>query len=253
MRKLLFVVLIPFLVACSAERGLVDGEPLDNVGDSAPLLSESVAPLNILVFGGSSGVGLQTTKLALARGHTVTSVTRHPDRMPIKHERLNNQKGDITQRDSFDHLIQAQDAIISTIGLKPTRKEVWVYSKGMKNVLAAMNDHGVERVLTITGIGAGNSKGHGGFFYDKILNPLMLKTGYDDKTRQEKILASSVTQWTIVRPGFFDDKAPKQQYRVVMGMQGFTSGSIQRADVAHFLISAVEQNIYLRDTVFLSN
>jgi putative NADH-flavin reductase len=253
MRNLVFLVIIHFLVACSAERGQVNGEPLDHIGDATPVLSESVMPLKILIFGGSSGVGLQTTKLALARGHTVTSVTRHPDRMPIEHARLNNQKGDITQRDSFDHLIQAQDAIISTIGLKPTRKEIWVYSKGITNVLAAMNDHGVDRVLTITGIGAGNSKGHGGFFYDKILNPLMLKTGYDDKTRQEEILVSSDTQWTIVRPGFFDDKAPKQQYRVIMELQGFTSGSIARADVAHFLLSAVEQNNYLRHTVFLSN
>ena len=210
MRKVLIAILIPFLAACSAERGSVNGKSLENVGDPAPVLSESVAPLNILIFGGSSGVGLQATKLALARGHTVTSVTRHPERMPIEHQRLNNQKGDITQRNSFDQLIKNQDAIISTIGSKPTRNKIWVYSKGMANVLAAMNDHGVDRVLTITGIGAGDSKGHGGFFYDKILNPLMLKTGYDDKTRQEAILSGSESEWTIIRPGFFDDEAPEK-------------------------------------------
>ena len=38
-----------------------------------------------------------------------------------------------------------------------------------------------------------------------------------------------------------------------MDMQGFTSGSIARADIAHFLLSAVEQKTYLRNTVFLSN
>ena len=253
MRKFFTSLLVVLLAACSAEYGNVNGESLDTVGNSAPVLSEHPAPLKILIFGGTSGVGLQMTELALARGHAVTSVTRHPERMSIEHPRLNNQKGDITKRDSFDHLFKDQDAIISAIGLKPTRKEIWVYSKGIGKVLAAMQDHSVDRVLSITGIGAGDSKGHGGFFYDKILNPLMLKTGYDDKTRQEEILVSSDTQWTIVRPGFFDDNAPKQQYRVIMELQGFTSGSIARADVAHFLLSAVEQNNYLRDTVFLSN
>jgi len=34
---------------------------------------------------------------------------------------------------------------------------------------------------------------------------------------------------------------------------GLVSGSISRADVAHFLLASVEQNSYVQQTVFLSN
>lgn len=52
------------------------------------------------------------------------------------------------------------------------------------------------------GIGAGDSKGHGGFFYDRIFYPLLLKAVYSDKDRQESLIRASNADWTIVRPGF---------------------------------------------------
>jgi putative NADH-flavin reductase len=173
--------------------------------------------------------------------------------MPIEHDNLNNLKGDITDSNTFNNLVGGKSAIISTIGLKPSSNDVTVYSQGIKNVLAAGKDAGTNRIVTVTGIGAGDSKGHGGIFYDRILNPLLLKTDYADKTRQEKILKSSDSQWTIVRPGFLVDEASEKAYRVLDKTDGLVSGSISRADVAHFLLASVEQNTYVQQTVFLSN
>jgi hypothetical protein len=45
-----------------------------------------------------------------------------------------------------------------------------------------MRRQGIRRLICITGIGAGDSKGHGGFLYDRLFNPLLLKTIYADKT-----------------------------------------------------------------------
>jgi putative NADH-flavin reductase len=233
--------------------GTVNGEAVANYGEPAPTLANVHEPLDLLIFGGTSGIGLETTKLALARGHRVTSITRRPERMAIAHENLLNLKGDITDRSSFDHLLAAKNAVISTIGLKPNNNEVTVYSDGMSNVLAAASDAGVNRILTITGIGAGDSKGHGGIFYDRILNPLLLKADYADKTRQEKILKSSDSFWTIIRPGFLIDEASTKGYRVLSNTDGLVSGSISRADVAHFLIASLENDTHVQETVFLSN
>ena len=61
---------------------------------------------------------------------------------------------------------------------------------------------GVRRLICVTGIGAGDSKGHGGFLYDRIFNPLLLKTIYEDKDRQESLIKASDVDWVIVRPGF---------------------------------------------------
>lgn len=254
MKKLSFITVLLLLIsACGSGKGTINGQPLSNTGETAPMLSESTVPLNILIFGGTSGIGLETTKLALSRGHMVTSITRHPERMSVEHSNLTNLKGDITKRDTFNSLIDGKDAVVSTIGLGPSRKKVTVYSEGMKNVLAAMNQFNAKRVLTISGIGAGDSKGHGGFFYDQILNPFLLKQDYADKERQESILRSSDSNWTIVRPGFLTDASSIKNYRVIQNMDGIISGDITRADVAHYLVAAIEQNNNVGETVFLTN
>ncbi|MFT5137217.1 MAG: putative NADH-flavin reductase [Arenicella sp.] len=250
---LVLIAVVGTLALQMGGEGTVNGELIANYGEAAPALADAHKQLDLLIFGGTSGIGLETTKLALARGHRVTSITRRPERMAIEHENLLNLKGDITDRSSFNHLFVGKSAIISTIGLKPNSKEVRVYSEGMTNVLAAASDAAVNRILTITGIGAGDSKGHGGIFYDRMLNPLLLKADYADKTRQENILKSSDSSWTIVRPGFLIDAASSKDYRVLNKTEGLVSGSISRADVAHFLMAALEYDSHVRETVFLSN
>ena len=45
----------------------------------------------------------------------------------------------------------------------------------------------VSRLVCITGIGAGDSAGHGGFLFDNLIFPLLLRKVYADKNRQEAI------------------------------------------------------------------
>jgi putative NADH-flavin reductase len=241
------------LVACSGGNGTKNGEPLLAFGNEAPTLEQDPEQLDLVIFGGTAGVGLQTVKLALARGHKVTSISRRPERMTLKHDNLSNVKGDFIKSDSYSAVIEGKDAIISAIGVDASSEKITIYSEGMKSVLKAIGSTSSTQVVTITGIGAGDSKGHGGFFYDRILNPFMLEEDYADKTRQEAILRSSQSRWTIVRPGFLTDDASETRYRVLLDMEGVQSGDISRADVSHFLLAVVEQGAYVNDTVFLSN
>jgi hypothetical protein len=41
----------------------------------------------------------------------------------------------------------------------------------------AMKAAGVKRLITVTGLGAGDSRGHGGFLYHAVLFPLGVVTG----------------------------------------------------------------------------
>ena len=241
------------LAACSGGNGTKNGEALLTYGNEAPTLTQNPKQLDLLIFGGTAGVGLETVKLALARGHKVTSVSRRPERMTLEHDNLNNVKGDFVKSESYASFIEDKDAIISAIGVDASSEKITIYSEGMKNVLKAIGSNSSTQVVTITGIGAGDSKGHGGFFYDRIVNPFLLKEDYADKTRQEAILRSSQSRWTIVRPGFLTDEISETRYRVLLDMDGVQSGDISRADVSHFLLAVVEQGAYINETVFLSN
>lgn len=105
-----------------------------------------------------------------------------------------------------------------------------------------MEQHGVKGLVVVTGMGAGDSMGHGGFWYDRIFNPRLLKTIYADRDRQEELIRQSGADWTIVQPGFLTNGPLTGRYRAITAMTGVTAGKISRADLAHFLLQEVATN-----------
>ena len=235
------------LVACSGADNQLEGAPAPMLAAGAP------ASLRVLVIGGTSGVGLETVKLALDRGHNVTAVARRPERMDYTHERLTTEKGDVLDPVSVDAITAGHDVVVFSIGIKPTRKPVSVFSQGASNILAAMEKTGVPQLIAVTGIGAGDSKGHGTFTYDNFTQPFLLKTMYEDKDRSEALIRDSEVNWTIVRPGFLTDDGSEASYRVISDMTDITAGDISRADVAHFIVAVLETGGHHGATLLLTN
>jgi len=209
--------------------------------------------MNILIVGATRGIGRQLLEQALTSGHAVTALVRNPQRLATQHERLRVVKGDILDSDSVALAMAGQDAVCCTIGVKVPWIRVTVFSEGTKNLLQAMKKTGVKRLICVTGIGAGDSKGHGGFLYDCIFYPLLLKPVYADKDRQESLIKASDVDWTIVRPGFLTNGPLTKNYRKLTNMTGVTAGRISRADVAHFFLKELESKQYLRQTPLLTS
>ncbi len=208
--------------------------------------------MNLLIIGATRGIGLQLLEQALATGHSVTALVRNPQRLTKQHERLKVVKGDIRDLEAVRRAMAGQEAVCVTVGIGVTWRPVTVFSQGTRNVLEAMQEHGVRRLICITGIGAGDSKGHGGFFYDRIVNPLLLKTIYEDKDRQEALIRASDTDWTIVRPAMLTKGPLTRKYRVITDLTGVTAGKISRADVAHFILEELAAPRFLGQTPLLT-
>lgn len=208
--------------------------------------------MKLLVVGATRGIGRNLVEQALDRGYAVTALVRDPRRLPMNHERLAMLEGDIRDRQAVNRAVEGQDAVCITIGIGPTRKPVNVFSEGAKNVIDAMAHSTANMLVCVTGIGAGDSKNHGGFFYDKIFNPLLLKTIYEDKDRQEQIVRHSNHDWVIVRPGFLTNGPLTRTYQVLTELKGVTAGKISRADVAHFILNEFKQKHYLCKTPLLT-
>ena len=208
--------------------------------------------MHISILGASRGVGFQLVTQALEEGHTVTALVREPRKLAIEHPNLKVVKGDIRDPESVEHAASGQDAICICIGIGPTRKPISLFSNGTQNVLRAMEKTDVNFLVSVTGIGAGDSKGHGGFLYDKIFNPILLKTIYEDKDRQETLLKESDVDWIIVRPGFLTNGPKRGRYRVITELTGVKAGKISRADVAHFILAQLASPSFLRQSPLLS-
>lgn len=232
----------------------------DQTGDAGvetgPRLAEAPPnDLRILIIGGTRGIGRETVKLALERGHTVTAMARRPERLDLTHPALVTIKGDILDVATVREAVTEQDAIVIAIGMGLTRRPVTLFSRGTENVLDAMEATNTCRLVAVTGMGAGDTRDHGGFFYDRIFRPLALQTVYDDKDRQESLIKdrgkSFSLAWTIVRPGALGNGPPKHRYRVIADLTGVSGGRIARSDVAHFIVAALESQSHIGETPLL--
>jgi len=115
----------------------------------------------------------------------------------------------------------------------------------------AMKAAGLKRLIAVTGLGAGDSRGHGGLLYDVVVFPLLLKRVYDDKDVQEWIIKSSGLDWTIVRPGLLTNRPATGRYRVLTAPEDWRFGMISRADVADFLVRQVDDRALIGTTPLL--
>lgn len=220
----------------------------------APALggAKAAKPLRILVIGGTRGIGRAVVELAAQRGHAVTAMARRAPETPFADRSVEFVPGDVTDGAAVSRAVAGQDAIVTAISTPPSRKPITVFSEGMANVLAGIEAARSPRLVAVTGIGAGDSRGHGGLMYDQVFWPLMLRTAYEDKDREEALIRASRAAWTIVRPGFLTDGAATRNYLVVTRLEGLRSGSISRRDVAHFIVSVIESGAFVRDTVLLT-
>jgi putative NADH-flavin reductase len=208
--------------------------------------------MKLLIIGATRGIGRNLVEQALDQKHAVTALVRRPQGLSINHERLTVMPGDILDPEAVEQAVEGQDSVCITIGTGPSRRPVTVFSKGTQNVMAAMTPSKASMLICVTGIGAGDSKNHGGFFYDKIFNPLLLKTIYEDKDRQEELVRNSGLEWVIVRPGFLTNGPLTGTYRELTELEGITAGKISRADVAHFILNEFDEKQYLSKTPLLT-
>ena len=108
--------------------------------------------------------------------------------------------------------------------------------------------------ICVTGVGAGDTKGHGGFLYDRILFPLFTKGIYADKDRQEALIRDSGTDWTIVRPASFRAGESAAHFQLVTTIAPSTVlRRISIGEVADFLLDELERNRFVRQSVFIGH
>ncbi|MFY9629137.1 MAG: SDR family oxidoreductase [Methylocystis sp.] len=208
--------------------------------------------MKIVVIGASRGIGLEVVKQALERGHEVTALLRDPAKLELDHTGLHKVRGDVGKAADVQGAIAGQDAVCTCVGINPTRKPVELFSRGARNVLAALQDAPNTKFVAVTGVGAGDSRGHGGFFYDRIFQPLLLGTIYADKDREEELIKASSADWLILRPGFLTNGPRTGKYRAITDIAGVTAGKISRADVADFILNQLETPSLFKQTPLLT-
>jgi putative NADH-flavin reductase len=194
----------------------------------------------VLIIGASSGIGLETVKLALADGHRVRALARRAATIAIDHPSLQKVAADALDRAAVSEAVQGADAVVESLGApKDLATTLWgtrLFSSATRILIDAMQARGVRRLVAVTGLGAGDSRGKLGLLYDGLVFPLVLKRVYDDKDVQEQMIRTSGLDWTIVRPGLLRSGGATGRARALTNAADWSTGSVTRADVAAFLV-----------------
>ena len=210
--------------------------------------------MRVLIIGASKGIGLETTKAALAAGYEVRALARTATAMTLSDPRLEKVQGDATRQHDVEAALGSVDAVILTlgVGLGELIKPVHLFSDATRVLVAAMTAKTVKRLICVTGFGAGDSRASIGFF-QRAPFQIVFGRAYDDKTRQEDLIKQSDLDWTIARPGVLLNGPKSNRYKVLRDPSSWRNGIISRASVADFLVKQIEDRTYFSAAPVLVN
>ena len=208
--------------------------------------------MRIVVFGASGGTGSHIVEQALEAGYEVTAFVRNPEKLGIEHPNLTIFQGDVLDAEKVAQAIAGQEAVLSALG--PTRPpEPGMMKTAAQNIIAAMEKHGVKRIISTTGGGVRDPQDQPKFIDHVMKGLLTLMAGsvLRDSEANVNVIRARDLDWTIVRyPRLLDGKHTRK-YRV--GYIGKDSGSqLSRADGADFVLKELANEEYVHKMPMVS-
>jgi len=213
----------------------------------------------ILVVGASNGTGRAAVEECLARGHAVTAFARSAARMAPR-TGLTLRTGDAMVAADIDASVAGHDAVIVTLGIheSPVRVRLGirktpidVRSQGTANVIAAMQRHGVHRLIVQSTYGVGASEGKLPFAWTMIF-ALLLRPQIVDTARQEDLVKASALDWTLIQPVGLTDAAITRP-TFVSEDSATRSMEVSRRQVAEVLADVASRSIHVHASLAVSS
>ncbi|RJP82813.1 MAG: SDR family oxidoreductase [Candidatus Zixiibacteriota bacterium] len=203
--------------------------------------------MRLIIFGATGRTGRELVRQALDQGHEVTAFARTPAKMSLQHDRLAVVRGDVTHFADVDEAMPGHDAVLSALGTN-IRRPGNVQSEAVRNLAAAMEIHGVRRLIYMSSLGVGLSRGQLGPLYNYFLIPFIMKDYFKEKEKAERLIRETKLDWTIVRPGRLTNGPRTGEYRVNFTEPETSKPQISRADVADFMLQQLTDLQYLKET-----
>ncbi len=202
--------------------------------------------MRLLIFGATGTIGRQLVDQTLENGHQVTAFVRMPSKLSVENPALTVLQGDVLDFESVQRAMPGHDAVLIALGAGAMGR---IRTEGTENIVRAMRKHRIRRLICLSSLGVGDSRGNLNFFWKYVMFGLLLRRAYADHVGQEQTVRESGLDWTIVRPAAYTDGGITKQYR-----HGFSPTTqklelkVSRADVAHFMLRQLETNDYLLKT-----
>ena len=208
---------------------------------------------HVLIVGASKGIGLETTRQAIAGGHQVRALARSVAGLGLSDPGLEKIQGDALNSRDIEAALDGMDVVIQTLGVSSLRelfRPVSLFSDATRILVGAMEGKGVKRLICVTGFGAGDSRASISCL-QRLPFQMVFGRAYADKSVQERLIKDSTLDWTIARPGVLTNGRRTGRYKILDEASMWRNGIISRSNVADFLVRQIEDQNYIRKALVL--
>ncbi|MCC7302536.1 MAG: NAD(P)H-binding protein [Bacteroidia bacterium] len=214
----------------------------------------------VAIFGGTGRTGKHLVEQVAARGIIPICLVREKSKEKITERKAFSIIGSPLEYEDVLATIEGCDAVL--VALNIARKSDWPWAKvvtppnlldiAMKNIVKAMNDSGVRRVITVSAWGVGDSYSEVNWMFRFLINKTKVGIAYAGHEDQEKVLRQSGLDWTAVRPVGLTNENWHSPIRVSFKGENKLRMTINRKDVAKFMLDILEDKKYFQTTPSIS-
>lgn len=210
--------------------------------------------MKVALIGASGFVGSHILHELLERGHQVTAIVRHPEKVSTHHPNLVVKKGDVYNEKEVTELVKGLEAVISAFNSGWTNPNIYEdFLAGSKAIQQGVKAAGVKRLIVIGGAGS-LEVAPGVQLIDTPQFPAEYKPGasgardYLNIIKQEKEL-----EWTFISPaiemGPHTSGARRGAYRTALDNPVFDENGrsiLSAEDLAMAAVDELEQPKHIR-------
>ena len=222
--------------------------------------------MKLTIIAATGGIGRQVLDQAVVAGHDVTAVARNPHKLPSAPARIVIADLASADREALRSAVEGTDAVLSGLGPR-SKAEAGVAWHGTQAVAQAMQAVGARRMVVVSAAPVGTVASPGrpepprhdagdGPVMRNLAYPVLraaFREIYADLARMEDILRQSDLDWTVVRPVRLTGKPVTGRYRTAVGQNVRRGLFISRADVAHYMLRAIDEPGTFRHAVGIAN
>mgnify|MGYP001824202669 FL=1 len=209
--------------------------------------------MRIAILGASGRVGRQVIEQALGRGFDVVAQTRAAANLEPIAKLVEVHVFDPVDSDKLGKFVREADLVVVALGVN-SRAPTTLFSDVTKGLLEAMKKQNTRQLIAITGVGAGETRGHGGIVYDWFIYPLFTRNRYRDKEYQERLIQESDLEWIIVRPAPFSRRRFPGELEVHTAIRPeVVLKHIAVEEVAEFVVDQFQGSRYWNQKPFIGH